>query len=345
MNAILSLLLVSLVSSAIVDGNSSPLIITNLHTINQHRVHLNGLGPWTDHLTMSSPEGSETCGSTLRMELDPQTGLTTIGHSGQAFIGIFRPCDLTADILYPPQTTFSSNESSLPQSDESDAIAMVDENDVLVALIPMTVGWQGLRPVDLQGAIGGVDPSDTPSFNDFVKNLPKIVKDYDVSIVVASFHRRPKALTTEYHILHTRDSRSNHLLVGDDRGDTYFYRPPVITQSRPITMPIPRQEEPVDAEERDNMDNMYHSLSSSSSSLSDSSKLSSSSSSGKESGDYGYNDNRSSSSSSSSDTGYDFGLEQRSPPRQTQRGRGRRGRARRGESGLGRSFHFTPPHG
>lgn len=181
----------------------SPMVLTDIHTLNQNWVHVNGLGPWSDHIDLSAPESSQTYGSRISLDLEGQSGSMLISHSGTGFIGIFRPEGMSIDIVYPPQTTFSAQEKALPVSDEPGTQAMVQPNDIIFFLLPRQFGWQGIKPVDLQGAMMGVDGGDQEQFTDFVKNLPRIITDYDVCMLVCVVSKRPKGLCSACKVMHS----------------------------------------------------------------------------------------------------------------------------------------------
>ncbi len=178
---------------------ASSLVLSRLYSMKIDEVHIDGLESGSNLLTMFSVEGSETYGSLLRIEIDPQSGETIIEHYGQAFVSIFRPDGHKTEIIYqpqdtsyyehPPQATFDKLFSS--ESDETTATVIAKENDVLIALIPSTAEWPGLKPVDLQNEIGDMNPSDLFHYLFFINKLPDILPEYDVSIVVARLNWRP----------------------------------------------------------------------------------------------------------------------------------------------------------
>lgn len=192
-------------------GAEHPLILTSIHTLNQEWVHINGLGPWSDQLEMSSPESSETFGSRVLIRLDSQSGTVLLSHCGSAFVGIFRAGDLSVDILHPAQNVFCAKEEGLPIVEAFDVPIIVQKNDIIFALLPSKAGWDGIKPVDLQGAMYGVEAGDSESFTDFVKNLPKVLKDFNCSLMVCAVSDKPKGLCEPCKLMYSRSHMESFL--------------------------------------------------------------------------------------------------------------------------------------
>ena len=193
------------------------LIINNIHVLNQHVVHSCGLGPWTDKFEMSNPKGNECHGSSIAVGLDGESGDLLLRHYGAGFVGVFRTSNVV-EPLYPPQSLLTAIELHLPSGVNNEGqVVVVEENDILFCVLPHKREWQ-MKPVDLQGALYGLDASDKDAFAGWAKNIILMLKDSRATILLASIGRE----STGYHpqsfnIMYSHDYQASYAKVESKR--------------------------------------------------------------------------------------------------------------------------------
>lgn len=191
-----------------------PLMIHNIHILNQHKIHMNGLGPWTDRLDMYSPEGSACFGSRVTIRIDGVAKTLTVSHYGEGFVGVFRTSE-DVQSLYPEQKILTAIEHRLPFGVDQDGEAIaVEENDILFCVLPHKQNWH-MKPVDLQGAMYGMDPSDRKAFGQWAQKMILMLKDSRATIVLASIGRmhpvqRPDSFNVMYSQNYQRAFKKVH---------------------------------------------------------------------------------------------------------------------------------------
>lgn len=188
--------------------------------LNQHKVHMNGIGPWTDHLDMSNPEGSACYGSRLAIEIDGRARVLTVSHYGDGFVGVFRPAD-HVELLYPEQALFAAIETRLPHGVDNDGEhIVVQEHDVLFCVLPHRREWQ-LKPVDLQGAMYGIDAADELAFDGWARNMIHMLRDSRATILLASIgSRRPAHFPQSFSVMYSQDYQASFRMVQSKRSCT-----------------------------------------------------------------------------------------------------------------------------
>jgi hypothetical protein len=189
------------------------LTIHQLNVLNQHAVHINGLGPTTSTLEMWSPEGSVCHGDRLSVRLDADVRELVVSHTGAAFVGVFRvdDHDVALETLYPANIDLLANVDNLPTKTAVTEYAVpVAEGDVLVLLLPHTRDW-ALIPVNLTGALTCADSSSQAEFRRWAISMDMLFPNKNVTVVMASIGwRAPGAPPGTYTVLHSDWHRQHY---------------------------------------------------------------------------------------------------------------------------------------
>jgi hypothetical protein len=186
------------------DEDEGPLVIGNINVFNQHAVNMNGIGPWTARLEMSMTEGSPCFGSHLSVELDKDKLL--LRHCGAAFVGIFRDGQ-HIESLYPPQKVLAADEDHLPTGKDNDGEYLsVQPDDILFLVLPHMKDWS-MKPIDLIGAMQGVDTSTLQAFSMWAEGICKFLRNNKATILMAAIRRKSSAVAKAngYRIIHSQD--------------------------------------------------------------------------------------------------------------------------------------------
>ena len=189
--------------------------------LNQHKVHMNGIGPWTDHLDMSNPEGSPCFGGRVKVELDGRTRRLEVSHYGDGFVGVFRTAD-QVELLYPAQNLFASKENRLPHGEDMDGCTVaVEDGDILFCVLPHRREWQ-MKPVDLQGAMLGIEADDEGAFDEWAKHMILMLKDSRATILLASIGRKTGRFPQAFNVMYSQDYMGSYKMVQSRRTCKFF---------------------------------------------------------------------------------------------------------------------------
>lgn len=197
-----------------------PLVIHNIHVLNPHAVHIDGLGPRTDHLNMTSMIGAEAEVGHLSVRLQEATGQLIISHAGNAFVGLFREAEDDVLSLHPEQTVLLADQHFLPSGTTfTDHGVAVAEDDILFLALPHINPWP-MPPIDLHGAIFNLGASCHISFGDWASRITLLLKDTRVSLIVATIGRRIEgAQVKPYKVMYSGEFDRFYAKMGHRRPD------------------------------------------------------------------------------------------------------------------------------
>jgi hypothetical protein len=174
-----------LLDSVLCAARGGPLVIHNIHVLNPHAVHINGLGPSTASIEITSM----TDNSRLSVRLQEAAGQLVINHAGHAFVGLFREAEDDVLSLHPEQTVLLADQDHLPSGTTvTDHAVPVGEDDILFLAVPHINPWP-MPPIDLHGAIFNLGASCHITFGDWASRITLLLKDTRVSLVVATIGR------------------------------------------------------------------------------------------------------------------------------------------------------------
>lgn len=100
--------------------NGPQFVIQDIHVVNPHAINLNGLGPTTELLDMSSPPGSACKGNYITVSLLDKPGQLRLKHVEKGFAAVFRPGVSSAEPLQPiylPQELFAAETVKVAEGD------------------------------------------------------------------------------------------------------------------------------------------------------------------------------------------------------------------------------------
>jgi hypothetical protein len=144
----------------------------------------------------------------LAISIDGETKTLKVSHYGEGFVGVFRTSE-DVESLYPAQRVLTAIEKRLPFGvDQEGKPVAVEENDILFCVLPHKLNWR-MKPVDLQGAMYGNDPSDRKAFGQWAQKMILMLRDSRASILLASIGRKhPVHRPQSFNVMYSENYRN-----------------------------------------------------------------------------------------------------------------------------------------